>query len=219
MSRFDDTELVARRSARLRTLLRQADVPARPVAFPAARVARAARGRTFRRGRVAAGIALLALGALGVSPVRAWIAGAARTAWARLAAAPRATVTVAPVPAPRAPATMGTVTIPVGDTFSVTIARRQASGVVTVVVEDRQTVSAEVAGESGTAEVQVSESGIRIENRAEASARYTVRIPARLSRLTVQIGREAPRTLRVSPAQRWDVDLAVRTGARPALQK
>jgi hypothetical protein len=217
MSGFDEAGVVARRSERLRALLGAADAPARPLAFPAARIAQAARRRAFRRGRIAAGIALLALTAVGVSPVRAWIVGAARTVWARFAAAPRATVTPGTVAPP--PATMGAVTVPAGDALSLTVARRQASGTVTIVVEDRQTVSAEVAGESGTADLQVGESGLRIENRAEASNHYTVRIPARLSRVTVQIGREAPRTLRIAPAQRWDFDLAVRTGARRALQE
>jgi hypothetical protein len=219
MSGFDDAGLVARRSARLRALLGEADAPARPLAFPAARIAQAARRRAFRRGRIAAGIALVALTAVGVSPVRAWIVGAARTVWARFAAVPRPPVTVAPGAVPPPPATVGAVTVPAGDALSLTVARRQASGTVSLVVEDRQTVSAEVAGESGTADVQVSASGIRIENRAEASGHYTVRIPARLSRVTVQIGREAPRTLRIAPAQRWDFDLAVRTGARRALQQ
>jgi hypothetical protein len=219
MSDRDDADLVARRSARLRTLLGEADAPVRPVAFPAERIARAGRARAFRRGRIAAGVALLALGALGVSPVRAWIVDAARTVWARLAAAPRPAATVASDTVPLAPATMGAVTVPAGEALALTVARRQASGAITIVVEDRQTVSAEITGDSGSADLRVSESAIQIENRAQASGHYTVRVPARLSRVTVQIGREAPRTLRIAPAQRWDFDLAVRTDARRALQQ
>lgn len=218
MSGFDDAETVARRTARLRALLGAADGPAGPVAFPSERVARAARGRARRRALLVAVVALAAVGVVGVSPLRAWIVSAARTVWTRLVAPPRPAVPPATGPAPLAAEPVGAVTVPAGDSFTLTIARRQAAGTVTVVAEDRQTVSAEVAGDSGTAELQVVESGIRIDNRPGASAAYTVRVPARLSRLTVRVGGDAPRTVRLAPAQRWVLDLAVRTGGRPPLQ-
>jgi hypothetical protein len=216
-----DDERLARRGARFSDLLARADAPSRPVAFPADRVARAVRrARVVRWGSVAA-VALVALGVAGVAPVRAWIAGAARVAWAMVsgAPAPAPAIRVAPGPAPLAPPAVGAVTVPVGGVFTLTVARRQASGTLSLLVEDRQTVSAEVSGESGGAEIEVRDAGIRIENRADANGRYVVKVPARLARVVVQIGREAPHALRVTPSLRWDADLAVRTGKTRALDR
>jgi len=124
----DETDLVYARARRLSSLLRDADPPVPAITFPAERIARATRHRSVVRWRAAAAIVLVAAGAVGVKPVRAWIAQAARTVWT--AAAGRRTSRSAE-PAP--PAGAGAVTfVPAAGSFTVRVAHRQAGGTLTI---------------------------------------------------------------------------------------
>ena len=214
MSMTDEDAVIARRAARLGDLLAQADVATRPIAYPEDRVRTALRRRA--RWRVAAVLVLLAAGAAGVSPARAWIVGAARALLAHVVRAP------APARAPTQPpgTAAGAVTSSVGDVFTLRLVSRQAGGSVGFVAEDRQTVTARVLaapGQSG-GEITVLQDGIRIANDPASTADYEMRIPARLTRVVVIVAGEAPRAWHPSaPGDHWRLPL-VRNG-RPGSLK
>jgi hypothetical protein len=205
--------VLARRVERLGRTLAAADPASRPIAFPAARIARAAQRRTIRRWGIAAAITLLIAGAAGVPPVRAWIVGAARTLFSRTTRGPAA---VRPAAAPAAPVapldTAGAVTFtPPDNVFVLRIAGRQAVGTVTIEAAERASASATVTGDRGSVELLVLPDGLRIVNAQGSRAGYVVRLPGALSRVVLQIGQEAPIVLvPVARAGRWVVDLSAR---------
>ena len=198
-----DDELVARRGEKLGALLRATDPPVPPMAYPAERIARAVRCRAWVRWRAAAAIAVLAVAAVGVPPVRAWIVRTARALWSGAVRSPRAALT-----GPTASEGANSVTFtPAAGAFSVHVARPQTQGSLTVeTVADSAAVAA-VTGGSG-AELLVLPDGLRIVNAAGASASVVVRVPATVTRIVVTVGAAAPRILTPSgPGQRWVVDL------------
>jgi hypothetical protein len=200
----DDTELVSRRGDRLAALLRATDPPVPAIAFPAERIARAARRRAAQRWRVAAGIVALAAVAVGVPPVRAWIVRAARAVW-MVAAGPRRAIVAPPAAAPGA-ANRVTFT-PGPGTFTLHVAGRQAGGSLIIESTADSAVSAAISEGSG-AELVVLPDGLRIVNDAGATASCVVRVPAVVRRIVVTVGSAAPRVLAPSrPGQRWVVDL------------
>lgn len=217
MTDADDTNLVNRRAAALSALLAASDAAPRPVAFPADRVARAARhGVQVRRLRIAAATALLLAGA-GVPPVRAWIVDSVRSIWSRVAGAARPVARPDTAVAPAAPGagTMGSVTIPVGDAFTLRVASRQAAGAITIETFEGPSASATVTGERDAAELVVLPDGLRIVNARGGSAGYLLRVPASIGRVTLLIGRETPRVFRPDSAgQRWVVELGALRNVR-----
>ena len=213
-STFDDAAVVARRSARLGALLAATDEAPRRVAFPAEQVARAqARGVMVRRLRIAA-VAALFLAAVGVPPVRAWIVDSARAFWVALGHPMRTEAVTPSVPSgPPNAAAVGAVSIPVGESFVLRIATRQASGTLTIQVVADSLASATVMGERDAAELVIMPDGLRFVNQPASTAGYVLKVPASVTKLTVQIGREAPRTLRPSADQHWTIDLGARRNA------
>ena len=202
MSR-DETDLLGRRAERLRALLREADPPVPPIAFPAERIARAARRRTVVRWRVAAAIALFAVAAVGVRPVRAWILQAARVLWSAAAGAPH----TAPAP-PRAPGASTVTFTPLSPVFALRVAQAQSSGTLTVETTPAAAASASAGGGQGGAELVVLPDGLRIVNDSGSAASYRVRLPATVARIEVGIGRASPRVLTPhGPGARWVLDL------------
>lgn len=199
----DQSDLGTGRARRLSALLRATDPPVPVLAFPAERIARAERRRTVRRWRAAAAIALVALAAVGVPPVRAWIVQAARALWA-------ATRPAAGSPAAGSPAAgAGAVTFsPGAGSFVLQVVRPQATGTLTVETTERAVASAAVGGGTGGAELVVLPHGLRIVNDSGATASYVVRVPASLGRISVAIGEAAVRTLGPArPGERWVLDL------------
>ena len=201
----DQSDLATVRARRLSALLRATDPPLPALAFPAERIARAARRRTVLRWRAAAAVALLAVAAVGVPPVRAWIVQAARALWA----AARPTRPAAKAPATGSPAGAGAVTFsPGAGSFVVEVVRPQATGTLTVETTGRPVASAAVSGATGSAELVVLPHGLRIANDSAATASYVVRVPASLGRIAVGIGGAAVRTLvPAGPGERWVLDL------------
>jgi hypothetical protein len=202
----DEADLVSARARRLSTLLRAADPPVPPLAFPSERIARARRRRAAVRWRAAAAVVLVAAGALGVRPVRAWIAQAARAVW---------TATVgrgeAHGPAASPPAAGGAVSFtPSAGPFVVRVVRPQAGGTLTIETVAADSVTAEVFGGHGGAELVVLPDGLRIVNDSAAGASFVVRVPARLTRIEVALAGRDTRVLVPPPARgpgRWVVDL------------
>jgi hypothetical protein len=199
----DDKELVNRRGERLAALLRATDPPLPAIAFPAERIARAARRRAVVRWRAAAAIAVLATATLGVPPVRAWIVKTARVLWS-MAAGTRHTVAV---PAAAGHAANSVTFTPAAGAFNLRVARPQAEGSLTVETVADSSAEAAVTGGSG-AELVVLPDGLRIVNDGVASSSFVVRVPATLKRIVVTIGSATPLVLKPSrPGQRWTVDL------------
>ena len=198
-----DDELVARRGEKLGALLRATDLPLPSIAYPAERIARAARRRTTVRWRAAAAIAVLAVAAVGVPTVRAWIVRTARALWS-VAAGPSHAV------APKLAASNGANSVtftPASGAFSLRVARPQAEGSLTVETVADSAAVASVTGGTG-AELLVLPDGLRIVNAAGASSSYVVRVPATVTRIVVTVGAAAPQVLTPSGSgQRWVVDL------------
>ncbi len=200
----DDSDFLNRRARRLSALLREADPPVPPIAFPAERIARAARRRAVVRWRVAAALSLFAVAAVGVRPVRAWIVEAARDLWAAAAGAPRA---VAPPPARAAGASSVTFR-PLSAEFVLRVARTQAGGTLVIETTSATSASASAAAGQGSAELVVLPDGLRIVNDSASAASYVVRLPATIVRIDVGVGRATPRVLiPTGPGTRWTLDL------------
>jgi hypothetical protein len=200
----DELELVRRRSERLGALLRETDPPVPALAFPAERVARAARRRTFARWRLVAAAAALAVAAIGVPPVRAWIAQAARGLWSAVARAPRPAAV-----APAAAAGPSTATFtPLPGVFALRVTRWQDHGTLTVEIVTGRSASATVVGAHPVAELRVLPGGLTIVNDSASSASFVVRLPAALARIEIAVGGGAPRSLVPrGPGARWVMDL------------
>ena len=201
----DQSDLLDRRAQRLSALLRDTDPPVPPIAYPAERVARAARRRTTIRWRAAAAVALLALAAAGVPPVRAWIVQVVRSVWTAAVGAP-------PAPAVRpAAATKGAGAVtfnPAAGPFTLVVARAQSAGTLTIEITGGVTAGARVEGSGTAAELGVLPNGLRIVNDSGATASYAVRLPPTLTRVEVGIGGAAPRVLGpATPGRRWVLDL------------
>jgi hypothetical protein len=203
----DDTDLVHRRAERFSALLRATDVPVPPIAYPAERIARAARRRDAVRWRAAAAIVLVAAGAIGVRPVRAWIVQAAWTLWTTAVGGAGTAAGAAASPAGSA----GTVSFtPAGGPFVVRVVRPQAGGTLTIETTPGAVASAAVTGGGGV-ELVVLPDGVRIVNDDTSSASFLVRVPARLASVEVSIGGGATRMFAIPAggAGRWVVDLGV----------
>jgi hypothetical protein len=202
----DETDLVVARARRLSNLLRVTDPPVPPIAFPTERITRAMRQRAVVRWRAAAAIVLLAAGAAGVRPVRAWIVQAARTVWTA-AVGGRGTRGAEATP----PAAAGTVTFtPSAGSFVVRVLRPQSGGTLTIETTPGEAASAAVSGGHGEAELVVLPDGLRIANDRGSSASFLVKVPVRLPRIEVDIAGRVTRVL-VPPAGggvgRWVLEL------------
>lgn len=212
MTTFDDADLVRRREGRLAELLGETDVAARPMAFPAARIAQSAARRRVMRWRVAAGLALLIAGAAGVPPVRAWIVSRVQAAWSALSG--RDATPPAPA-APAAPAvTMGAVSFAAPEQLVIRVLTRQAAGELVIEGAQGAEVRAELTGERNAAELVVGPEGLRLMNRRAATAGYIVTVPERVARILVRVGDERARIFAPpSPGRRLVVNLASETAA------
>jgi len=201
---LDDNDLLSRRTQRLSAMLREADHPVPPIAFPAERIARAARHRTIVRWRAAAAIALFAVAVVGVRPVRAWILQAARVLWSAASGAPR----TAALPAARA-AGASTVTFnPPSGAFVLRVAQAQSGGTLTIETTSAASASASAGAGQRGGELVVLPDGLRIVNDSASAEGYVVRLPATVARIEVGIGRGAPRVLTSNgPGARWVLDL------------
>jgi hypothetical protein len=189
---MSDDGLLDRRRAALSALLRETDLPVPSLAFPAGRIAAARRRRLVVRWRMAAAIAVLLSGAAMVRPVRAWIVETARGIWAasvrRPAAAP-----VAPAAPAAAPAPANAVTFtPRAGILVVEVAVRQAGGRLRLERGTGPSVTAALIGDAEDAELRVFPDGVRIANRAEATADYAIRLPAGVTSVVIRIGGETP---------------------------
>jgi hypothetical protein len=92
--------------------------------------------------------------------------------------------------------------------FVLRVAEHQAAGTLTVELTPDSTATASVTGAGEAADLLVLPDGLRIANRGASAAAYLVRLPARLNRIDVQIGRDALRVLRPDGAtRRWVLDL------------
>jgi hypothetical protein len=207
MSSQDEPDLVRRRRERLRALLAATDPPLPALAFPAERIARSARRHAVRRWRAAAAIALVALSAVVVRPVRAWIVGAARGLWSA------AVGTVATRAAPRgdvvAPGAGSVSFTPPAGAFLLQVACRQRAGTLTIETVAGDSATAAASGGHGAAELVVLPRGLRIVNDSGGTASFFVRLPASLAQVEVRVGEEAPQAMTPAAAgQRWIVPLA-----------
>lgn len=206
MTSHDETDLVRRRRERLGALLAATDPPLPPLAVPAARIARAARRRAAARWGAAAATVLFALAAVAVPPVRAWIVGTARALWS-------ATAGTRAAPGSAAVATAGggagsVAFVPGAGPFTVSVARRQAGGTLTLEIVAGDSATAAVA-EGGAAELIVLPRGLRIVNDAGARTDIVVRVPASVPAVELRVGDAAPRTFTpVVPGRRWVMDFA-----------
>jgi hypothetical protein len=204
----DETDLVDARARRLSRLLRDTDPPVPAMVFPAERIARATRHRSVVRWRAAAAVVLVAAGAIGVRPVRAWIVQAARAVWAAAVGGrgERGPARIPPLVA------AGTVTFaPAPGSFVVRVVRPQAGGTLTVETTTGATASAVVAG-GADAELVVLPDGLKIVNDSLSSASFVVKVPARLARIEVTIAGRLTWVLVPPPGGagtvgRWVVDL------------
>ena len=200
----NETDLLGRRAQRLSALLREADPPVPPIVFPAERIARAARRRTVVRWRVAAAIALFAIAAVGVRPVRAWILQAARVLWSAAAGTPR----TVPQPVVRAAGASTVTFTPASSAFVLRVAQAQSAGTLTIEATNAASASASAGGGPGSAELVVLPDGLRIVNDSASAVSYVVRLPASVARVEVGIGRASPRVLTTrGPGSRWVIDL------------
>jgi hypothetical protein len=207
-----DDEAVDRRAEKLSALLRATDLPAPAIAFPAERIARARRQRVVVRWRMAAAIGVLVGGPLLVSPVRAWIVETARSILVgtpRSVPAPAATPDTATTPAILVPTNVVTF-VPRAGLFVLELASRQAAGTLRLARAPGAEASAALIGNPGDAELLVRPDGLRIGNRAGASADYVVRLPAGLTRVMLRIGREPARQLAPPTETDLDVPLGLR---------
>jgi hypothetical protein len=197
-----------RRGAKLSALLKATDPPARALAFPGERVARARRRRTLVR-RLGATILVLLAGAALVPPVRAWIVGTARHLWPlapdRHAQAPRN-------PDFAAPANRVSFAT-AGDLFVVNVATRQAAGALRFERSPDVAVHAALTGDPAEAVLVVLPGGLRIVNGMRVKQDYVVRLPAAITRVQVRIGDEAPLTVPRDAGGRAIVPLASETAA------
>lgn len=139
-----------------------------------------------RRAALAASLAVFLAGAAAAA-----VPGTALNRWFRNqlgGAPPTAPQAASPTPAPAAPApaqAAGGVEIPVPRALMVTFVEPQAHGTLTVRVSSRADASLQAYG--GDVAYQVSDGRIEVDNRKPAG-RYTLDVPAGLSRLTVIVG-------------------------------
>jgi anti-sigma factor RsiW len=169
--------------AEIGALLRLLDHP-----VPARAAPQVSRSRVFgaRRAAIAASLAVFLAGAAAAA-----VPGTALNRWFRsqLGSAPPTAphaASSAPVAAPLAPAQVaGGVEIPVPRALVLTFAEPQTHGVLTVRATSRANASLQAYG--GDVAYQVGDGRIEIDNRNPAD-RYTLEVPAGLSRLTVIVG-------------------------------
>lgn len=125
--------------------------------------------------RAAAAIAVVAVGALGIQPVRAWVADQ----WAALTG--DEAIAPAPVATPASVLAEGSVVSfePAGDVFVLEIRNAQAVGDVHLRITDVPRASATVMDGADEA-ILVLPSGVRIENAEGSTASYSITLPSTL---------------------------------------
>jgi hypothetical protein len=189
-------DTLARRSASLRELLSETDLPPRAMVFGTARRGAQRPGPGPYAMRAAAALALVVAMSLTVSPVRAWIAGAAGAIWnAVTGAAPDGQR--GPETPPLPSATIGFAVQ--GPAFTIRVASRQVAG--SLVVEFTDAVaSASLEEGAGTAEFVVLPAALLIRNTAATERGYRVRIPASVEQLRVVVGDGPADLMRPDPA-------------------
>ncbi len=219
MTAFNDATLIQRRSARLGALLAQTDAPIPALSLPANLVLRPRPARV--PWQLAAALVLLIGGAAGVPPVRAWIVGAARSVWVRIAGG-RAVVPAtdsARASKPQ-PTSAGAVSFVSDDPLTIRISSRQSSGGILILEPaGGNQVAASLVGRSDAAELLVGPDLLRILNRESSAATYHIGVPASISRVMVQVGRERPLVVVMPDSGRTTVNLGVRTTAPGALKQ
>lgn len=141
----------------------------------AAKPAKAIRVASYGWMRAAAAIAVVAVGALGIQPVRAWVADQ----WAALTG--EEVLTPAEPATPSAVLAEGSVVSfePAGDVFVLEIRNAQAVGDVHLRVTDVPRASATVMDGADEA-ILVLPSGVRIENADGSTASYSITLPSTL---------------------------------------
>lgn len=187
-------DTLGRRSLTLSALLIRGDFPVPAIPATIAPMDELAARRATRSApalswlRAAAVIAVLALGALASSPLRAWMRDL-------LAGAGGSTAVVATKPSGRTPLTEAPQAsariqfTPSEEVLSVRIAASQASGSLVLSAAPGTTAWAEVRAPVGSASVEllVLPTALRIANRAGSTADYHVAIPASVRRVRVLV--------------------------------
>jgi len=143
--------------------------------------------------KAAAVVLLIAGAAVMASPVRARVLDWIRDAFRPPASAP------AEVPADRASAGHASVEfLPVGHELNLEVVDAEAGGELRIGVNNGRAVVARALNTTSTVELLVLPAGLRVVNTG-ARATYDVSVPAQITRIRVQIGREAP--LELEPGQ------------------
>jgi len=157
---------------------------------------------------IAAGV-LLAL-MLGVAPVRAWVLRLSKTLWE--------TVVPSEVTNPITPDTSlavepGEATVsfvPQADVFVVEITTRQLEGSLTIEIVDHDTATATIVGIGDTEEIIVLPNGFRVVNAQNSTAKYVVRLPARLDQINILVAGEPAVLLTDDSRSEWVIPLVER---------
>jgi hypothetical protein len=161
-------------------------------------------GRTWLYAAAAAA-ALLAV-AVGVQPVRAWIAQRGQALWHLVVGSD---VQESPGgPATEMPAASISF-VPAVGSFEIVLAGRQAEGTLEVRVGEDPSATATIIGGAHTEGLVVLPNGLRIENDPTSTGSYELVLPSTLSPVLVVIGDEPP--LELEPAQAeegWTIQLA-----------
>ncbi len=141
----------------------------------------------WRITRAAAAIALI-VAAVAASPARAWLVERWHDLKSLVVGSPVEQPETTPVSVlPGEPASVVTFT-PTGSDFTLRFAHAQSGGTLYLTVEATASASAGIVDGDGTEEIVVLSDGFQIRNRATSSASYRVRLPNRLSTITLQIG-------------------------------
>jgi len=142
--------------------------------------------------RAAVAAALIVVGVAGaVRPVRAWILERTQTLWAAVTGRNGDQDGAAPgVP----PGSASVTFVPAGTEFLVEVTGPQVEGRLVIEGVPGDTATTVVMGGSGTEDVMVLPTGLRIANAATSRASYAVRLPTRLTHVVVRIGGRPERT-------------------------
>ncbi len=190
-----------RLSASVSAAFTAADVSPRPFVYPPVL-------RRSRRSRIplsAAAAILLVVGAIAVAapPVRAWI----RARWVELrGASSQQRGSAPPTPQNARPTTVRFV--PREASFTIELTGPQSGGVLTVDVSEDTIATAVLSDGSGEGEeLVVMPMGLKIVNHQNAVASYVVRLPRRITEVTVHVGSGPAHRLSRLSDRRWTLDL------------
>lgn len=181
-----ELELLRRRMRRLEEVLARTDFPVPASRAPGARVIPLR--RAFPGWLRAAAVLLAVVGAAALAtPARAWLA----ERWTALAGGP-----VKPAPAPRPSAAPAPAPVPsayvrfaaVGPGFALQVQHPQRGGGLRLRTGSSPMATAQVVPGTGTADLLVLPSGLRIGNVPGSATEYVVVLPPSVRKVTVRVG-------------------------------